>query len=159
MRSRVNSILVLLQVLSLVTCLGLWHSPVRGQTGNSTPPVASYGEGVQVLTDTEGVDFGPYVRRLTHAIRQTWLAKIPESARMGQKGKVSIQFGVEKDGTLSSVGPTVESKSGQKELEAAALGAITEAAPFEPLPIAYHGRFIRLRLVFIYNLPPEQRHP
>lgn len=155
MCSRENSILAVL--LTLAACLSSWHSQVRAQTGNSKSQVPSAGEGVQILTDTQGVDFGPYLQNLTNAIRKQWLANIPESARMGQKGKVSIRFGVEKDGTLSSVGPTVETESGQKDLEAAALRAITQAAPFPPLPIAFRGRFIRLRLLFAYNLPPEEQ--
>src|SRR5215467_4266412 len=37
--------------------------------------------GVEVLTDTQGVDFGPYIRSALSAIKKNWLPLIPEEAR------------------------------------------------------------------------------
>src|SRR5208283_1500743 len=55
---------------------------------------------LEVLSDTEGVDFGPYLSRVLQAVRINWYNLIPEEARapLMKKGKVSIEFVILKDG-------------------------------------------------------------
>ena len=38
-----------------------------------------------ILSDTKGVDFGPYLARIIYIVRRNWLAVIPESARPGRE--------------------------------------------------------------------------
>ncbi len=113
------------------------------------------GQGVQILTDTEGVDFNPYIRRLLEALKRNWLYVMPESARW-DKGVVFTTFEINRDGSVPPPDPILERTSGKQPLDNAAMSAIHASNPFEPLPSAFHGPSIRLRIAFIYNIPLDQ---
>jgi len=106
---------------------------------------------LEVLTDTQGVDFGPYLSRVLQAVRMNWYNLIPEEARppLLKKGKVSIEFVITKEGKVE--GMTLRSPSGDVALDRAAWGGITASNPFAPLPPEFHGPYIALRFHFYYN--------
>jgi len=109
--------------------------------------------GLQMLTPTEGVDFSSYLSRVLASVRRNWYAVIPESARMGEKGRVVLRFRITRDGTVVSTEPVLEGTSGKEPLDRAAMSSIRASSPFEPLPPAFSGPFIELRFIFLYNLP------
>jgi len=80
---------------------------------------------------------------------------MPESARMGDRGVVYTTFQINRDGSIPPPDPVLERTSGKEPLDNAAMSAIHASNPFEPLPSQFHGPFIRLRIVFLYNLPIE----
>jgi TonB family protein len=106
---------------------------------------------VEILTDTMGVDFAPYMQRVIQAIRENWYTLIPESARspLFKQGNVYIQFIIGKDGKVS--GMRLEGPSGDVALDRAAWGGITASNPFPPLPQQFAGPNIALRIKFMYN--------
>ncbi len=106
---------------------------------------------LEVLTDTQGVDFGPYLSRVLDAVRRNWYNLIPEEARppLLKKGKVSIEFVITKDGKVA--GMNLRGPSGDVALDRAAWGGITASAPFAPLPTEFHGPYLGLRFHFYYN--------
>lgn len=106
-----------------------------------------------ILSDTRGVDFGPYLARVLAAVRRNWYAVIPESARLGAKGKVVLVFSIQKDGSVPALQPAVTRTSGQEPLDRAALSAILASTPFPPLPRQFTGDHITLQFTFLYNLP------
>jgi len=112
------------------------------------------GAAVQILTPTEGVDFTAYVGRFLPAVKRNWYAVMPEPVMLGEKGMVSVVVNIQHDGKLGD-GPAVERSSGKVPLDQAALTAIRNSAPFDPLPDAFHGPSIRIRMVFLYNLPAD----
>jgi hypothetical protein len=58
---------------------------------------------VEVLTDTQGVDFGPYLRdAVLPTVRRNWYSVIPESVQQ-KKGKLAIEFAVTKDGKVAGM--------------------------------------------------------
>jgi hypothetical protein len=114
------------------------------------------GNGVDVLSDTQGVDFSAYIRRLLATLQRNWEAVMPESVRMGERGVVFTTFQINPDGSVSAPDPTLERTSGKEPLDNAAMSAIHASNPFEPLPSQFHGPFLKLRIAFIYNIPPEQ---
>src|SRR2546423_8312283 len=63
------------------------------------PRTPNYGD-VEILSDTMGVDFGPYLERVKFAIQTHWDSLIPQVAQrpMMKKGKLGIQFAILKDG-------------------------------------------------------------
>jgi TonB family protein len=129
----------------------------KGATQASAPatiPGTRFGPTLTILTPIEGVDFNGYVNGFLKAIREKWYAKMPESAREGEKGKVTVLFNIQYDGKVADE-PTIESSSGKDAFDQAALTAIREASPFDPLPEAFHGPYIRLRIIFLYNLPVD----
>lgn len=106
---------------------------------------------IDILSDTQGVDFGPYLERVLQSVRANWYNLIPEEARspLLKRGQVKIQFVITKDGKVAGmqlVGP-----SGDIALDRAAWGGITASNPFPPLPNEFHGPYLALRFHFFYN--------
>jgi TonB family protein len=131
-------------------------APTFGQTASPpTKPLpeascnatASYGP-LEVLTDTMGVDFGPYLQRVVHDVKMNWYKFIPESAKV-QRGKLTMEFSILKDGTVA--GMRFVATSGEVALDRAAWGGITASNPFPPLPKEFGGQYIALRFTFYYN--------
>jgi TonB family protein len=124
-----------------------------GGTGYGTGPVdrnARMG-GFDVLSDTQGVDFGPYLSRVIQSIKNNWYNLIPEEARapLYKHGKVSIRFLITPSGKVA--GLFIEAPSGDIPLDRAAYGGITASDPFSPLPHEFHGPYLALRIRFFYN--------
>jgi len=110
---------------------------------------------LEILSDTMGVDFGPYLERVLHDVRLNWYAIIPEVARppLMKKGKVSIEFAILKDGSVA--GMKLDGPSGDVSLDRAAWGGITASNPFPPLPTEFRGEYLQLIFHFYYN--PDRR--
>lgn len=106
---------------------------------------------VDILSDTLGVDFGPYLKRLSVDVQSHWDPLIPEIARppMMKKGVVVIEFAILKDGRVT--GMKLVSSSGDLALDRAAWGAITSAVPLPQLPESFSGDYLLLRARFYYN--------
>ncbi len=118
--------------------------------GQGTPPAEAIGP-LDVLSDTMGVDFGPYLARVLHDVRENWYRIIPESARapLMKKGKVSIEFAILKNGKVA--GLRYVGSSGDVALDRAAYGGITASEPFPPLPSEFGGDYLALRFHFYYK--------
>lgn len=108
---------------------------------------------VELLTSTEGVDFKVYLTRALAGIKRNWYALIPESARQGEKGKVVVQFRILRDGNVPTEEAVLFSSSGKSDLDRAALAAIRASVPLEPLPAAFSGPAVELRVTFLCNMP------
>jgi TonB family protein len=118
--------------------------------GLGRKPTAAMGP-LEVLTDTMGVDFGPYLQRVLHDVRLNWYNLIPESARapLMKKGKLTIEFAILKNGTVA--GMKLVATSGDVALDRGAWGGITASNPFPPLPGEFGGQYLGLRFTFYYN--------
>lgn len=103
-----------------------------------------------ILSDTMGVDFGPYLARVVYTVRRNWYAVIPESARLGQKGRVGIVFEILKDGSVPQL--RLVASSGFEPLDRAALISIRASNPFPPLPEEFTGNHLVLQFIYLYNL-------
>ncbi len=108
----------------------------------------------QILTDTQGVNFDPYLQRIVAAIRRNWYAVMPEVARMGKRGRVVVVFEVQRDGMVPKL--FLVSTSGSEPLDRAALAGISSSVPFMPLPSEFKGPLIRLQVTFLYNMALQQ---
>ncbi len=106
-----------------------------------------------ILSDTKGVDFGPYLSRIIYIVRRNWLAVIPESARLGEKGRVGIVFEILKDGSVPQ--QRMVSSSGSDPLDRAAMTGIHSSVPFPPLPSEFTGNHLVLQFIFLYNVSPQ----
>ncbi len=105
----------------------------------------------EIITDTQGVDFGPYLQRIVQIVRGNWYRLIPESAMppIMKKGKLTIRFVILKDGKVS--GMLLEETSGDVALDRAAWSGISFSTPFPPLPKEFPGQDLGLRFRFFYN--------
>jgi TonB family protein len=104
--------------------------------------------GVEILSDTEGVDFGPYVARVLQDVKENWWRLIPKSD-VGKKVELAIEFAITKDGKVA--GTKLTASSGDVSLDRAAWGSITASNPFPPLPSEFGGQYLALRFGFFYN--------
>jgi TonB family protein len=124
------------------------------QLNNLNPNFST--EGPVILSDTRGVDFGPYLARVIYVVRQNWYAVIPESARLGEKGRVGIVFEIVKDGSVPQI--RLVASSGSGALDRAALASIRASNPFPPLPQQFTGQHLVLQFVFLYNMGYGSRY-
>ncbi len=131
------------------------QAPSPGGGGGPGQGAGSYGNGYQILTPTEGVDFSDYMKRVVASVRRNWYAVMPESAQLGDQGRVALQFRIMRDGSVPTGEPSRLIGSGKEPLDRAAVSAIRSSNPFEPLPPAFSGPYIELRFYFLYNLPLE----
>jgi TonB family protein len=122
-----------------------------GDYGLGSQAKSSVQGNLDVLSDTMGVNFGPYLQRVLHDVRMNWYTLIPEVARapMMKKGKVAIEFAITKDGRVAAMKLT--GPSGDVSLDRAAWGGITNSNPFPPLPTEFRGPYLALRFHFFYN--------
>jgi TonB family protein len=106
----------------------------------------------EILTDTMGVDFGPYLTRITQIVRQNWYHLMPESVGppIFKQGKLAIEFVILKNGNTANM--VVHTSSGDVALDRAAWGSITASTPFPPLPKEFPGQILGLRFYYFYNL-------
>jgi TonB family protein len=107
----------------------------------------------EILSDTMGVDFGPYLQRVLHDVRQNWYNAIPESAQF-KHGNLIIEFAITKDGKVA--GMKLVAPSGDSPLDRAAWAGIVGSDPFPPLPSEFGGQFLALRFRFYYNPTKEE---
>ncbi|HEV2213535.1 MAG TPA: hypothetical protein VGS99_09325, partial [Gammaproteobacteria bacterium] len=83
--------------------------------------------GVQVLSDTQGVDFSSWLLRWHRETERTWDPLIPEEVNppILKKGAVVIRFKVLPNGRLMDGSMVLEGRSGDTALDRAAWGALT----------------------------------
>jgi TonB family protein len=130
-------------------------SPGGGPPGHGQ---GSFGNGYEILTDLQGVDFDDYMHRMLENVRRNWYAVMPESALLGERGRVLLRFKIMANGGVPNDDPSREMGSGKEPLDRAAISAIRSSNPFEPLPSAFPGPYIEIRIMFLYNLPIEDAY-
>ncbi|GGG68301.1 energy transducer TonB family protein [Edaphobacter dinghuensis] len=120
-------------------------------------PVAHQGlnTGVDILSDTMGVDFNPYLKRIIYEIYHTWLPLIPEEARppLNKQGETLIRFTILPDGRIGAM--TLDGSTHDQAIDRAAWGSITGVGQFPPLPKEFHGPNLELRIHYLVNKNPE----
>jgi len=135
------------------------QAAARGGGGDygASIPVQHQGlnTGVDILSDTMGVDFNPYLRRILHDIYVTWLPLIPEEARppLNKQGETLIRFSILPDGRIGAM--RLDGSTQDQALDRAAWGSITGVGQFPPLPKEFHGPNLELRIHYLVNKRPE----
>jgi TonB family protein len=109
----------------------------------------------EILSDTQGVDFGPYLQQVQQIVKRNWYPLVPESAEspLYKKGKVYIVFTILRDGQVA--GMHYVSSSGDVALDRAAYAGISASNPFPSLPREFSGPSLTLQFDFFYNLKTD----
>jgi len=136
--------------------IGGGQIPTRGVPGGGGR--GSVGAGIEMLTPNEGVDFNDYLARVYQSVKRNWFAVMPASVELGDKGVVSLQFRILRNGGVPDGEPVTVFGSGKEPLDRAAISSIRTSNPFEPLPPAFSGPYIELRFTYYYNLQPDNVH-
>jgi outer membrane biosynthesis protein TonB len=120
-------------------------------------PVAHQGlnTGVDILSDTEGVNFDPYLKKIIREIYNTWLPLIPEEARppLNKSGETLVRFIILPNGKIG--GMFLDGSTHDDAINRAAWGSITGVGQFPPLPSEFHGPNLELRIHYLVNKNPE----
>ena len=127
-----------------------------GNYGSGLRPKAATQGNLEILSDTMGVDFGPYLSRLKLTVQEHWYAIMPQSAMPPEmkKGVVMVEFAILKDGRVA--GLRIVRGSGDVALDRAAYGGITYSDPLPRLPTNFTGDYLLLRATFYYNPETNQ---
>jgi TonB family protein len=120
--------------------------------GLNLPPSAGRPRSnLELKSDPMGVDFRPYLTRVLLTVRRNWFAIYPETARLGLRGRVVVEFSVGTDGKILKV--VYSAQSGSRPLDEAAVAALSASNPLPPLPSEFKGQRIVLQFTFSYNIP------
>src|SRR5205809_1625120 len=74
-----------------------------GEGINLPPSPGVQGSALELKSDPMGVDFRPYLTQILGTIRRNWYAVMPESVKLGRRGKVGLLFAITKSGSVSKV--------------------------------------------------------
>jgi TonB family protein len=112
--------------------------------------------GVDILSDTMGVNFNPYLQKIIREIYYTWLPLIPEEARppLNKQGETLIRLKIMPDGTIG--GMQLDDSSHDDAINRAAWGSITGVGKFPPLPKNFPGPNFEIRIHYLVNKEPPR---
>jgi TonB family protein len=133
-------------VLFGITAPTIWSQASAGATSSQGAQTSTTDEtsneangsriSVDVLSDTQGVQFGPYLWNLLAQVRKSWPAFMPrDEAKQGQSTAV-VEFAILPNGKIAD-GPKVASSAGDRDMDQAAIFAVRYWKSFDPL----HGTF------------------
>jgi outer membrane biosynthesis protein TonB len=123
-------------------------------SGGGSGSKSGAGTGMEILSDTQGVDFDAYLRRLLSDVRRTWIPLIPEEARppLNKRGITQVRFTILPDGRLGAM--HLDGSTHDTAIDRAAWGAIVGVGTYQALPAAYKGN-LELRISFYVNTEPQ----
>ena len=124
-----------------------------GEQGAGFPnPEGGFVDSGPISFDTTWYDWGAYAEEMVRRIKLHW--EIPELARLGWKGKLTVRFFIRGDGRVE--GAKILSQSGVPPFDNAAFQAIVTSSPFRPLPKDLGSDREGVTVTFFYNIRPEK---
>jgi TonB family protein len=126
---------------------------VAGGEGGSPPPNpdGGFADSGPISFDTKWYDWGAYAAEMIRRIKLHW--EIPELARLGWKGSLTVRFYIMADGTVADA--KIIRVSGIPPFDNAAIQAVLKSSPFRPLPDVLHEEREGVTVTFFYNMRPE----
>jgi TonB family protein len=123
------------------------NAPSASPPGNPLPSILRVQSSLSILGNPMGVDFGPYFKNLIEAIQKNLMSCVG-SLRLDGSKDITLEVVILKDGTISET--KVVSSSGDDALDQSTLAGITLSRPLPPLPGAFNGRSLKVRLHLSY---------
>ena len=125
---------------------------VAGQGGSPEGnPDGGFVDSGPLSFDTTWYDWGPYAAEMIRRIKLHW--DVPELARLGWKGKLTVRFFILADGRVADA--KILRGSGIPPFDFAAFQAIVKSSPFRPLPADLGSQREGVTVTFFYNMRPE----
>jgi TonB family protein len=139
--------LCLLFIALLTPCL---MTPTHAQSTAQTPQPSNLKLNLDLLSDTNGVDLGPYVRILISDLRKHWLPLVKEAANQvpTKQEETIIEFTIAADGSISAM--RLEDSTHDTALDKAAWNA-AKGTTYLPPPTGLKDPNLKLRVHFIVN--------
>ncbi len=127
-----------------------------GGAGTANPDGGFVDSG-PISFDTSWYDWGAYAEEMVRRIKLHW--DVPELARLGWKGKLTVRFYILADGRVE--GAVYLSHSGTPPFDFSAMNAILKSNPFKPLPKDLLAQIPGkdregVTVTFFYNIRPEK---
>lgn len=112
---------------------------------------------IEILSDVDGIDFRPYLRRAHPLIQSQWEPLIPDIAEWPflKSGTVVVTLRILKNGEIRDV--KIEKSSGDRTLDEAAAKALSNSSPLPALPDKFTRDSLVLRARFLYNPNPDTK--
>lgn len=125
-------------------------SAFAGPVPTPTVPLLQPALGVDVLSDTKGVDLQPYMSHLISDLRQHWLPLVPQGQRRtaSNPGETSISLTLAADGHVAAM--HLDDTTHIEALDHAAWTATKETS-YLPLPTEKNLADLKLRIHFVTN--------
>jgi TonB family protein len=114
-------------------------------------PEGGFVDSGPVSFDTTWYDWGPYAAEMIRRIKLHW--DVPELARLGWKGSLTVRYFILADGTVADA--KIIRASGIPPFDFAAFQAIIKSSPFRPLPADLNSKREGVTVTFFYNMRPE----
>jgi TonB family protein len=125
---------------------------VGGEGGSpGGDPEGGFVDSGPISFDTSWYDWGPYAAEMVRRIKLHW--DVPDLARLGWKGSLTVRFFILADGTVADA--KILRGSGIPPFDFAAFQAITKSSPFRPLPTDLHSMREGVTVTFFYNMRPD----
>jgi TonB family protein len=142
-------------VIRVAILAGLCTTPLSSQVSQPSsqfaPPFSLH---LEVLSKANESELRFFVENMYKTVKTRAMNTLPSSVLHGEQAVVTVEFQVQKDGSLGHSAPlTIVGDSGKKALEKHAQAAIRSAAPFGALPNSAPAP-LQLRLTFYYNTAP-----
>ena len=129
----------------------------QGDYGSAPGKQGSGKAGYEILSDTQGVDFGRYIQRLLAEVRRAWLPLIPEECNspLFKQGITGVRFTIQPDGRIT--GMNLDYSTHDDAINRAAWGSLKSIGSAPPLPKEFHGPNLELRIEFRVNKDREMQ--
>ena len=114
-------------------------------------PEGGFVDSGPVSFDTTWYDWGPYAAEMVRRIKLHW--DVPELARLGWKGSLTVRYFILADGTVADA--KIIRGSGIPPFDFAAFQAVVKSSPFRPLPADLGSKREGVTVTFFYNMRPE----
>lgn len=141
-----------------------WNSAIQevgkiaslgGEGVGSPGGEAGFAESGPISFESQWFAWGDYADHMVTRIRRHWYDNMPSLIRMGMKGVVTIQFTIQRSGTITDI--RILKSSEIPPFDFAARKAIELASPLRPLPADFPNRSERVTAQFYYNLTPPRK--
>jgi len=123
------------------------HATPAGASANPLAGILRVQSSLSIMSNPKGVDFSPYFKSLMAAISKNLLSSI-SNLRLGGAKDITLELLILKDGTISEM--KVVSSSGDDAVDQSTQTGITLSRPLPPLPAAFNGQSLKLRVHFSY---------
>jgi hypothetical protein len=107
---------------------------------------------VELMSDTNGVDFGDWLIHLREETGSVWQTVKPNDSEAA--GKVVMRFKVLPSGQVMADSLILEERSGETAVDRAAWGTLT-ASHYTSLPKGFQGPYVELRASFNYAVKKQ----
>jgi TonB family protein len=116
---------------------------------NPAPSGGTADTNASIQFDSEGVEFGPWLRRFIATLKHNWAVPF---AALTTRGHVVVSFRVQRNGSITDI--VVLDPSSEPAFSLAARAAVEKSSPVAPLPPEYPSDSCFFSVTFYYNETP-----